>query len=212
MSRSFERALIKLPGAPNQSGYQVTCSKCGTIEKISGGNQFLKIPPELIAAKFRDKGWSVASHGAKDICPSCQERAKRPKNEDKEGNVVSINKPPVAVAAEAPRVMSKEDGRVIFAKISDVYLDESKGYSAGWTDKRVAEDLGVPSAWVREVREQWFGKEGMNEEALLLIAKGNDLIAQMENTSKSLSSRADALLAGAAELRGQLDKMFKSFK
>lgn len=70
--------------------------------------------------------------------------------------------PPV-LEVEPPVEMSREDGRIIFAKLNDVYIDERVGYGPGWSDKRVAADLSVPLAWVRKVRVEHFGDEGMSE-------------------------------------------------
>ena len=208
MSRSFERTTIKHPGSPNQPGYQIICSKCNKIGKVTANNHSGSMPPEALAAKFRNAGWIVGPYPGKDVCPECQEKAKKPKSA--ENNVVTMTPP--TIVADAPRAMSKDDGRVIFAKISDVYLDETKGYSAGWSDKRVAEDLGVPLAWVKSVREEWFGKEGSNEELTLAINRGRDMISQMEATSKALTSRAEALMQAADELRAHIEKVSKIFK
>lgn len=62
--------------------------------------------------------------------------------------------------ADPPPEMSRADRQIIFAKISDVW--DGERYCAGWTDKRLAADLNVPSAWVGDVREGFFGPEGSN--------------------------------------------------
>lgn len=64
------------------------------------------------------------------------------------------------VHAEKPREMSREDRQRVHAKIGEHYLE--KGYDPPWTDKRIAEDLKVPVAWVVEIRDQFFGEEGSN--------------------------------------------------
>ena len=127
------------------------------------------------------------------------------------------------VRAEAPRAMGKEDRRVIFAKINDVYLDEQSGYSKGWTDQKVADDLGVPVAWVAEIRERDFGKE-LNETERLIedaVAEANRLADRMANlllqirsacessqsAMKTLESSARSVEAASVEFASLLKKV-----
>ena len=72
-----------------------------------------------------------------------------------------------AVAAEPPRQMQREDRRIIISKLDEVYIDESVGYSGDWSDERVAEDLGVPRAWVSTIREENFGPEVSEDDAAI---------------------------------------------
>lgn len=62
---------------------------------------------------------------------------------------------PVAVASE----LGRTERRIIFAKLNDVYTDETKGYSGDWNDAKVAADLGVSVDWVSQVRDADFGPE-----------------------------------------------------
>ncbi|WP_180901739.1 hypothetical protein [Martelella soudanensis] len=65
-----------------------------------------------------------------------------------------------ASKAEPPPQMQREDRRIVADKIADVYDDS--GYIAPWTDDLVARDLGVPCAWVAEVRDFMFGPANEN--------------------------------------------------
>lgn len=65
-----------------------------------------------------------------------------------------------AKRAEPPPQMQREDRRIVADKIADVYDDA--GYIAPWTDELVAQDLGVPRAWVAEVRDFMFGPANEN--------------------------------------------------
>ena len=75
-----------------------------------------------------------------------------------------------------PPELTKENRRAILAKLEDVYVDETTGYSAGWTDAKVAADLGVPRAWVTTLRSENFGPEG-NEEIKIALAEAKELMA-----------------------------------
>ena len=61
-----------------------------------------------------------------------------------------------------PRVMTREDKRIIYDKINEVYVDEKRGYDNGWSDHKLATDLGVPRKWIEEVREDMFGPVATN--------------------------------------------------
>ncbi len=50
---------------------------------------------------------------------------------------------------EPPAELTRENRRIILAKLEEVYVDEKTGYSPGWTDAKLALDLGVPRAWVK---------------------------------------------------------------
>lgn len=176
MARGFDRAAIRVPGAPNLPGYSIKCSKCGSQEKISCNNRSGSMPPEGVTARFRSKGWYVSNKEGHDICPSCLDAQKKVSSK-KENNVVAL-KPEIIV--EPPREMKREDRRVIFAKIEDVYLDETQGYSSGWSDKKVSADLGVPLAWVKAIREENFGSEGHNEDVKAIIVEGKDLLNKID--------------------------------
>lgn len=123
------------------------------------------------------------------------------------------------VKAEPPRQMTKEDRRLIFAKIDEVYLDESKGYSSGWSDKKVSSDLGVPSAWVRTIREENFGTEGANEELISLIAEARDVERQIREIDaglvkslKSAEQASAALYVKINDILSRLSKIEKDMK
>ena len=49
--------------------------------------------------------------------------------------------------------MTRDERRIIFEKINEIYVGEKVGYSDSWDDEKVAKDLGVPRAWVSAIRE-----------------------------------------------------------
>jgi hypothetical protein len=114
--------------------------------------------------------------------------------------------------------MGKEDRRLIFAKINDVYLDEKQGYSSGWSDKRVSEDLGVPCAWVKTIREDNFGFEGANEDVRPILDEVKKLLADMEVFENIITERMveahtmrDDIKNRCDHLAGRVAKLEKAF-
>lgn len=98
-------------------------------------------------------------------------------------------------AAEAPKEMTRDDRRIVFAKLNDVYLGEHEGYSAGWTDAKVADDLGVPRAWIATIREENFGPVRENEASVALRAE-----------LKRLQEAHDSIIRTSLEIENDVSK------
>lgn len=99
----------------------------------------------------------------------------------------AVNSPEVIVDTATPapapateRTMSREERRIMFSLMNDVYLDADKGYKPGWNDRRVAENLGVPQPWVVTLREEMFGPEGDSVEVRRLLDEITALKEQAE--------------------------------
>lgn len=109
---------------------------------------------------------------------------------------------------EPPPKMTRDDRRVIFAKLNEVYQDESHGYALDWSDKRVAEDLGVPRAWVSEVRDLHFGPD-RNAEFMEQIAVAQHMIEETRTLAAEAQKLADRHAAEVKALRDRIDPMLK---
>lgn len=142
-------------------GYRIRCT-CGAVGFYPLKRGVKRRTPESIPQHFRSYGWQVGTTDRKDRCPECQKRAATTSEETatmtttQKGTAATV----VPLKADPPPEMSRADRQIVFAKISDHYAGD--GYCAGWTDKRLADDLNVPVAWVRDVRDQFFGAEGSN--------------------------------------------------
>lgn len=96
--------------------------------------------------------------------------------------------------------MTRVERRIIFAKLSDVYDDEKSVYRGDWSDAKVAADLGVSVQWVKEIRDENFGSEDVNEvetgisEKLDLIASEIVKIEQEIEEYDKMVERLDARL------------------
>ncbi|WP_156373882.1 hypothetical protein [Rhizobium sp. Leaf386] len=116
-----------------------------------------------------------------------------PQKADTGGTVV-----PLTPKAEPPKEMTRADRRIVNEKIADVYDDGAERYSLGWTDKRVADDLGVPIAWVREERDRYFGPEGSNpllDEFLMAQADVAASVALFQADRAALGALVDATIS-----------------
>lgn len=116
---------------------------------------------------------------------------------------VAVPKVAVTVVAEQPRKMEREDRRIILAKLNDVYIDEASGYQSPWTDRKVAEDLGVPQAWVAELRDENFGPAADNQEIREML---KNVEAQAKDAVKLLAD-AKAIRAEGAALVERINEL-----
>lgn len=204
------------------TGHMVTleCGGCGTKmtkqTRSSGGN---RLPGEAVARHFTNRGWLIGSKPHKDRCPDCQKR--KPKEESamaKPGSEIRLVAPVPGASELPPREITREHRRLVFLKLEEVYVDERTGYSAGWNDNRVAEDMGVPRAWVELVREENFGpiKAEESEEVKALRAaietaestleKCRTEAARINGEHNKLAERLDLVMEGIAGATGALTK------
>lgn len=202
--REFEKTTMH-HGNQRVGAIKMTCGKCGAVELKPRGATKTFVDAEQESRRFANMfervGWNVGKRAQEDRCPKCMAAlgAGQPKEKQKMGPFTTNPTPPAA----KPREMSREDGRLIFAKIEEVYRDEKHGYQSGWTDHKVAEDLGVPRAWVEGVRKQFFGPEGGNPEINQIIADAKAFIEQ----ARGLVNRAGGLAAEVSKFSGAVENI-----
>jgi hypothetical protein len=209
---------------PGQLTYRLTCGECGTEAELGRQNFGEEKALQLVPKKFAQKGWYVGARERDDRCPACLERVKAsraarpalhlvPSTPETPAPVEApMSATPKPVVAEPPREMRRDDRRVIFAKLEEIYLDETRGYSAGWSDQRVAADLGVPRAWVSQIREENFGP-GISEDATKFVTELREArqgLTQLTADMGKLMGELTALKAREAKLVeriGSLEKL-----
>lgn len=159
LGRTFTEEHIPAgDGEGRARAMKIVCAECGAVAYFAHQTGARRKPPVAAKQNFQAKGWVVGSGPRKDFCPlhaapsSRKGRAEMPANQN--GTAEPSPK------ADAPREITREERGIIFAKIGDVY--GSDRYVTPWTDQKVADDLGVPRAWVSDVREQFYGPEGSN--------------------------------------------------
>lgn len=212
--REFQFVKKIVEGRP-VSARRIVCDGCGiTADYVTSGSG--PQSSTVVARWFRQRGWSVGNKPRADQCQACHEQANAERRTRREQitqtkETVMANAAPAKPAAEPPREMGRDDRRVVFAKLNEVYLDETKGYESGWTDVRVAQDLGVPVAWVASVREENFGPARDNEE----IRRFLDLVAGVALDSARVEAEFAKLAerkAAIAERVRDLEKLAKSVR
>jgi len=195
------RGIIARCGAPN-------CEAAIPLPVNTQGNGRgvdYHIEHQFIARKLEMKGWRIGKSRTSHRCPRCFNAAKTAAIHKSEKKIMSNKKEmlnstsssALQVVQENPRVMTREDRRIIFAKLNEVY--DGDCYSSGWTDEKVATDLGVPRAWVRVIREENIGDNDGNYEIRAQIKEAQTALAQ-----------ARAIEPDMRRLLGLMDKVEKS--
>lgn len=197
--------------------YRLKCGSCGCGETLGRMNFGASIADEQVPQKFEDKGWRVGKRhdGRDDRCPSCVNREQEARRrrlhvvqseecvsvtQNSSGLAVVASAKPSTPAADKPREMTRDERRLIWAKLEEVYIDERAGYSAGWTDARVSEDLGIPRAWVSTIRDENFGP-GVSEEVEKTLAEARAVAKEAAEFRRSM----DSLTARGAEIMKRAD-------
>lgn len=199
---------------------QIICSACGKSGEISCSNGKSSISQSTADQAFHRRGWQIGKDRNKDLCPDCQAKP-RPLT-----LVDIVSKPTPATAlgeqlmekivvpaiAETPREMSRSDRQIIFAKLSDVYVNDKTGYADGWSDQRVASDLNCPVVWVSKTRDEFFGPENSNPELRQLLAKIQEGLKEIAGTVQrieQLRQEMDLLVPKAKQLMDQSEALRK---
>ena len=115
----------------------------------------------------------------------------------------------VPINAEAPRTMTRDERRIIFEKLNDVYVSEKVGYMEDWNDEKVAKDLGVARAWVSGLREEMFGPD-INEQSTRVIAEAREVMGEIKavaDKTVSVVQSLQLLVAKASQIEQNLKKM-----
>lgn len=188
---------------------RIWCCKCGVSHAVNLATPGGFLPSHAIRKKLGQIGWVVGANADCDFCPDHANSLKEKKAPMLK--VVEQSKP--SPSETAPREMTRDDRRIIISKLDAVYLDSKRGYDSGWSDQKVADDLGVPRKWVETIRSENFGDVGGNEEmsefyeqAKVLLDDARKLIDEAVAAHNRLG-QSNAIYF--AELRDRLVKVEK---
>jgi hypothetical protein len=148
-----------------------------------------RMPPEAIAKKMMQKGWTVGSHL---LCPKHSRKPKKAANDapqQHEEEEIMVTPTPPAPKPPAPTVAAREARRLAIAGLDEGYDITNERYKSGWSDKKIADECGIGEAAVAKLREELYGPLGEPAE---LVALRSELAA--------LDKKGDAIAADLLEL------------
>lgn len=196
--------------------HRIQCSACPVHADISANTHGGSRAHEDLFRVWRRGGWEIGNNPSRDLCPDCvkkrRQAGKQPAAEAPAPTEAKVIPMPVAapVTPEPPRAPTFEEKRVINSKLEEVYLDERTGYSDGWSDKRVAEDLAVPRKWVEDLREANFGPARTNEEVKAAVEEAKALRETAQAAlaeSRRILASSRAVFSEFAEASGRFEKI-----
>lgn len=200
-------------------GVTISCGYCPATEDIAvNGFQTTSGIDDaqerrFITRKLENIGWKVGRTASQHRCPKCFTAIKMASVRKREEAIVTKQPDQKVITLTQPtppppdqRPMTRDDRRIIFEKLNEVYVSDKIGYGPGWTDHKVATDLGVPRSWVRLIRDENFGDEFANEEIKTLLKDCRQVLDETTAAAKMIES-------GIAEFRrlsGVSDRLLKS--
>lgn len=149
--------------------------------------------------KVQRLGWSYI--GKRLRCAGCEAKRKVEK---------MANKPADGVVEEtALRMPTMAQKREIMDLLRDVYDIEASRYRQGDTDETVADVLGVMPGWVAEIREDWFGPAGGNEDMAALAAEFGAFLDEARAEHSELKEKMDRFIGTLAQVSALRERLVK---
>lgn len=149
---AFATTLIRVGDTERRMVAQVIrCRDCGATDQITSANSKSTLPTAAVARKFAQRGWHLGQHRNRDLCPACA-HPKKPKKE-----APMTTKPPETPARPAPSKAASKSITDLYLYLEDHYDRDKKLYRNGWTDEKIAAELGLSVTVVSARREQDFG-------------------------------------------------------
>jgi hypothetical protein len=219
--QSMEACTIKVDGQPRR-GVRVFCVQCSERAEITanthkGAGDDDDVVERILREKFEKLGWKMGKNLHHNLCPEHAKKetaimvnnnSSKPPQSEKVilmNSAASIVTPKTAAPARAvapaePRGPTRDEKRIIFQKIDEMYVGETVGYSGGWSDKKIAADLAVPLAWVSAIREENFGPD-MDEESATVLADAKALLSDVRGMIQGWATRADEIEKSITAIR-----------
>lgn len=173
------------------------CAACGWEDRIRTGHAHL--PVVKLEQILRRRGWLI---GRKLTCPQCLAQPKaQPKPEipmavtqDVAGQAMtSAALSPNILAADPPRIPTREQRRAVGEGLYDHYLVEKDCYREGFSDKTLAAKLAVPARWVADIREALGFGPDCNEAGAIFTAELASIAKEIAQISDDVLGRIEGV-------------------
>jgi len=210
----FDVCSIFVDNHPKR-GVRISCGYCKNREEQqfntvkTGAGHDDDVIERLVMRKFEKTGWKIGKTATQHRCPSCFSNIKQSavrKSQMTKPTLTPVATTPVThqvtPITQEVRLMTRDERRIIFEKINEVYVGEKVGYSDNWTDEKVALDLGVARKWVTDIREDMFGPD-INEAQARLTTEAKELIEEIKKTREVM----DVLVKHAERIQEQLSNL-----
>jgi hypothetical protein len=196
-------------------GVTIFCGSCDFTESLPvnsfTGHSFDNDKTNKFATrKLEARGWKIGKTANSHACPKCLGDARAAASKQvvtampEKLTIVKAEPAPAPAPQQEPRTMTRDDRRIIFEKLNEVYVSETVGYAPDWSDERVAKDLGVLVEWVTLIRSENFGDLECGEQfAQKLVSLATELV-EISKELNATDEKLDALAARADKIEREL--------
>ncbi|OHC95590.1 MAG: hypothetical protein A2792_03615 [Sphingomonadales bacterium RIFCSPHIGHO2_01_FULL_65_20] len=146
--------------------------------------------PDAIAKKLLNEGWTL---GHSLTCPEHRRKSERPCQTGKQ-HMEKIETP------AKPSDAARKAHRMLMMALEDYYDEAGKQYKDGYSDTRLAAEIGCSEQHVRETREQYFGPLAVPNDVAefrsaldKLRAEAGQMTASIAKSLQSMEQRLDRL-------------------
>jgi hypothetical protein len=183
---------IQMDNGHFKRGASLACSHCSkkeeTIINTVKGPVESEVEERIIIHKFKKLGWVIGKTKSQHLCGTCFLSKKEIIiMKDDKSTVIPMQSTTALqstlTSKTAPRAMTRDERYLITMKINEHWLGEQVGYEMGWSDERIATDLGTPRAFVSTVRDETFGPD-INEKDSKVINEAQGLLNEIREFSK----------------------------
>jgi ribosome-binding protein aMBF1 (putative translation factor) len=172
--------------AHGRSYQRIVCIRCGA----EGRNAFGITPAsdDLAESFFARRGW-VVDRRKGHVCPDCQKKETAARRQ-------SVAERRVGMSADEKSAKAKAAIPAMYILLEDAYDRAAENYKPGWSDARVAKEVGLSEALVATRRAADFGgltppkprlAEDVEAKASILLAQVDGVAAKLAEVTKSLS-------------------------
>jgi hypothetical protein len=186
----------------------VTCDECDHETSVKaqhnrhrGNTGKRTVIDSQVITKLTAKGWTNIKKTLR--CPACE--AVRVNNQTK----VEPMETDMTETTTELRQPTREQKRQIMEILNEVYDTTATRYTGGETDKTVADAIGngVMHGWVAQLREEFYGPEGGNEELEALTAEAKQWQTDATTFAKKCHDDIQTALASLREYNKLRDKL-----
>ena len=195
-------SIQSLPRTPGAQRALAVCDDCGHKETIAASYKpaphkahVWSLDEGQATRKLHGMGWAYFKKTLR--CPECEAKRK------------AQTKPLVVMETtmETPREPTKAQKREIMDLLGSAYDTAAERYTGGETDETVAKVLGVMPGWVAQLRDEFFGPDGGNEDIDALADEVQGWLKDAQAYVAAAEKSLDALKAQIARVDDMQDKL-----
>ncbi len=182
--------VIAIPQGNGVARAKIVCDDCSREEVVAcdydrpNKSQPAKPNEAQARRKVTSHGWTYIKGTLR--CPKCEAKrkamAEKPEPQDN------------GAAEQPPREPTRKQRREIIDMLAECYDTEAERYDGGDTDETVASVLGVMPGWVAQLREEFFGPDGGNDDI-------EELAQELAEFQKKLGQMLKDQTAALGEIR-----------